>query len=452
MKLSRFNLWVEDYPGKGDWILFNTRTQALIKVNAEFRNALDASLESGIFPAQIKENLSALKNNGIIVENEQEEEAKLKDFFRQLKYESHKLAFEATILTTYSCNFRCVYCFEESVKENAFLDKQTSVLIVNWLIKRATKRNLKRIFIVYYGGEPLLNVQPIYDISWLMQEWSKKKNIDFGFGIITNGSLISPDLADKLLSLGLKEIRVTIDGDRQAHNQKRPFHDGSGTFDVIIDNIKNVIEKVNIGVAGNFDRQSFPAVLRLLDYLEEENLLYRLKTIGFAPIVPRLGPKHNPKAIELSECISFIGKDGLFNETISLKKELMRRGIKIKTGLAINACPLFMQDAGITIDPKGIIYNCNSLLGYPEFSVGDVRQEEFNENFHKFSNLDAWNKCPKDCPYVPMCQGGCRFFSYIENSNFSDLACKREYLDRITPELIKLEYENLHQGTRKDMP
>jgi uncharacterized protein len=81
-----------------------------------------------------------------------------------------------------------------------------------------------------------------------------------------------------------------------------------------------------------------------------------------------------------------------------------------------------------------------------------VRREEFNDNFHKFSNLDAWNKCPQDCPYVPMCQGGCRFFSYIENNNFSDLACKREYLDRITPELIKLEYENLHQGTRKDMP
>jgi uncharacterized protein len=102
-----------------------------------------------------------------------------------------------------------------------------------------------------------------------------------------------------------------------------------------------------------------------------------------------------------------------------------------------------MQDGGVTIDPKGLIYKCNSLLGYPEFSVGDVRNEDFNEKQQDFLNIDAWDKCPPDCPYVPMCQGGCRLFSYLEHSNFSSLSCKREYFDRISPELIKLEYERL---------
>ncbi|MDP3732139.1 MAG: SPASM domain-containing protein, partial [Candidatus Omnitrophota bacterium] len=112
-------------------------------------------------------------------------------------------------------------------------------------------------------------------------------------------------------------------------------------------------------------------------------------------------------------------------------------------GLAINACPLTMQDAGVTIDPQGLIYKCNSLLGYPEFSVGDVRNEDFNQKREEFLNIDAWNKCPPDCPYVPMCQGGCRLFSYLEQGNFSSLSCKREYFDCITPELMKLEYEKL---------
>lgn len=450
MKLSKFNLWAADYPNKGDYLLFNSRTQALLKINKEFRDALYTSVESGILSPQIKENLNALKNNGIIVEDEQEEAGKLKNFFRQLKYECNALTFEVTILTTYSCNFHCVYCFEESVKENIHLDKQTSGLIVNWLIRHAQKRNLKKIFLVYYGGEPLLNPAPIYDISQKMQEWAKKKDIDFGFAIISNGSLIKADLVDKFLSVGLRGIRVTIDGDKQAHNQKRPFLDGSATFDVIIKNIKSVIDKVNISIAGNFDAQSFPSIFKLLDYLEEEGLLRRLSDIGFAPIVPRLGPKDNPKAIELSECASYIGKEGLFNETIKIKKELMRRGLKIKTGLAINACSLIMQNGAVTIDPKGIIYKCNSLLGYPEFAIGDVRAEEFKANIDKFFNIDAWNKCAQDCPYLPLCQGGCRFFSYVENKNFSDLACKREYLDRIIPELIKLEYENLHPAENGD--
>jgi uncharacterized protein len=451
MKLSKFNLWVEDYPVKGEYLLFNARTQALIKVNREFKDALYLSEELGECPAQIKNNLKALKNNGIIVEDTQEEASKLNDFFRQLKYECGGLAFEATILTTYNCNFKCVYCFEESVKENVSLDRQTSSLITEWLIKTAEKRNLKRIFIVYYGGEPLLNIQPMYDISRAMREWSKKKNIDFGFGMITNGSLLNPEVMDRFVSLGCKNIRITIDGDRQVHDQKRPFLDGSPSFDAIIENIKSIIDKVSIDISGNFDRESFQGMFRLLDYLEDEGLLQKLHSIGFAPLVPRLGPKTNPGAVELSECASFIGKDGLFNETISIKKELIRRGVNVPTGLAINACPLFMRDAGVTIDPKGMIYKCNSLLGYPEFSVGDVRKEALNEKADEFFNIDAWKKCPADCPYVPMCQGGCRFFSYVENKNFTDLACKREYFDRIIPELIKLEYETLHSRRRDNV-
>ena len=445
MLFSKFNLWVENYPASGEYLLFNTRTQALIKVNQELKEELDGLISSKfkVQSSKLKENLTALKESGIIVEDEKEEEEKLEDFFRQLKYQSDTLPFEGTILTTYNCNFRCVYCFEEQVKENLFLDEPTSDLIIKWIMRRAKKNNLKRIFLVYYGGEPLLNTSPIYRISSKVKQWSEKEERDFGFSIITNGSLIKAKLIDELLALGLKEIRISIDGDREAHNQKRPFLDGRPSFDLIIHNIKSVIDKLDISVAGNFDRENFDSLTRLLDFLTEEGLLCKLKKIDFAPLVPRLGPKTNPGAIELNECLSFIGKEGLFNEVISIKKELLKRKLKIITGLAINACSLLMQDGGVTIDPRGDIYKCNSLLGYPEFSVGNVREDNFNHRFDEFLNIEAWNKCPKDCPYIPMCQGGCRFFSYLENKNFTDLCCKREYFERVTPELIKLEYERL---------
>jgi len=445
MKLSKFNIWVKDYPDKDEWLLFNTRTQALIKINPELKSNLDRleEFKTEDLSLLVRGCFAALKDNGIIVESEKEEEAKLNDFFRQLRYGASALPFEATILTTYSCNFRCAYCFEEAVKDNVFLNKETSDLIIMWLINRATEKKNKKIFLVYYGGEPLLNIRPIYDISWHIREWAEKKGVDFGFGIITNGSLINPDLIDKLLTVGLKEIRVTIDGDKDAHNKKRPFFDGRPTFDLIINNIKSVIDKVNVGVVGNFDHENFTSLSRFLDYLDKEGILYKLSRIDFAPLAPRLGPKNNPGAIELGECLSFVGKDGLFNEVLSIKRELIKRRIKVKTSLAINACALIMQDAGVTIDPEGVIYKCNSLVGYPEFSIGNVAYDVFNKKYQEFSNIEAWNECPKDCPYIPMCQGGCRFFSYLENNNFSGLSCKREYFDRITPELIKLEYEKL---------
>lgn len=436
MRLSKFNIWVEDYPQKGEHLLFNTRTQAIIKVNSQFRQEL-----GNLSGDQVKENLDALKENGIIIKDEEEEDTKLKDFFRQLKYESQGLSFEVTILTTYSCNFRCVYCFEESVRDNVFLDKDTSDLMVKWLIRRAEKRGIRRVHLVFYGGEPLLNIGPIYDISWQMKEWAKKKGAEFRFSIITNGSLISASLIDKFLSVGLKSVRITLDGHRETHDKKRPFMDGRPSFDVIMDNIKSIIDKTGVEVVGNFDRENFNGIFKLLDYLEGENLLHKLGRVLFSPIVPRLGSKDNPAAIELGECLSFLEKDGLFEETVTIKKDLLKRGVDVTTGLAINACPLIMEDGGITIDPTGIIYKCNSLLGYPEFSIGNVRDEDFNNNFDGFLTIDAWNRCPKDCPYVPMCQGGCRFFSYLENKNFKDLSCKKDYFDRVVPELVKLEYD-----------
>jgi len=397
-----------------------------------------------IIGPRIKDNLSALKENGIIIDSAKEEQDKLADFFHRLKYETRNITFEATILTTYKCNFKCVYCFEKSVRQDVFLDKQTSDLIIRWLTNKAEEKGYQKIFLVYYGGEPLLNIRPIYDISWSLKEWAEKKRADFGFGIITNGSLVSPQLVDKLLPVGLKEIRVTVDGDRSAHNKKRPFCDGRPTFDLIIENIKSVIDKTNIGIVGNFDRENFESINRLLDYLDKENILHKLQKIDFTPLNPRLGSKDNPGATELGECFSFFEKNGLFREVIAIKKELLKRKIRnINTGLAINACSLIMRDAGVTIDPEGIIYKCNALVGYPEFSVGNVRSNEFSGRYHDFLNINAWNKCKPDCPYIPMCQGGCRFFSYMENKDISGLSCKLEYLDKIIPELIKLEYEKL---------
>ncbi len=445
MKVSRYTLFVDDYPEKGESIAYHTRTQAMVKLNHCLRQTLNRLSVVGCqlsdFDAQTQENLKALNEMGIVVRDEEEEKERLEDFFRQIKYEPNTVAFEVTILTTYKCNFRCVYCFEESVKQDVFLDRQTSEAIINWLIKRTEKRGYKSIFIVFYGGEPLLNTEPIDYISRKMKEWADANGRRFNFAIITNGSLIKLALIDKWRKIGLDCVRVSLDGDREAHNKKRPFMNGSGSFDVIIRNIKSIIDKVKVGIAGNFDTENLESIPRLLDYLEQESLLHKLDRIGFSPIVPRLGKLNNPAAIELESCLAFFAKDGMFDATLWLRREFMRRGIKTEPGMAINICPLIMEDGGVAIDPKGVIYKCNSFLGYPEFSVGNVLNEGFNKQQKELLEIDAWRGCPEDCPYVPMCQGGCRFFSYLENKNLTDICCKRAYFERICPELIKLDYE-----------
>ena len=111
--------------------------------------------------------------------------------------------------------------------------------------------------------------------------------------------------------------------------------------------------------------------------------------------------------------------------------------------MAIAACPLTRENACVTIDQRGRIFKCNSMLGYPEFAVGDVRDNSYNEKHEEFLNLYVWQKCPQDCTYLPMCGGGCRFMAFLENKNFIAPTCKRNYLDEVAPEFIRKEYEAL---------
>jgi len=447
MEFSRFNIWVEDYPDKGDAIVYNTRTQALIRMDEGLRKDLVRFLSSPDVPApgRVAEGLESLRENGVLVADTGEENARTRDFFRQLKDGAGNLPFEVTLLTTYACNFQCVYCFEESVRENVFLEEEAARRAAGWIEQTAESEGLRSVFVVFYGGEPLLNPKAVTLVSELLAGWSRRTGITFGSSLITNGSLLTPELVDRLVPLGLKEARVTLDGDRQAHDAKRPFAGGRPSFDLIIRNLKSVVDKVGVQVSGNVDRQNLGSLPRLVDFLEAEGLLHRLRSLEFAHIMPRLGPKERPAAVELRECLPVTEDEGMFRELLAVRRDLLRRGVPFRTGLAINACPLIMRGLGVTIDPYGRIYQCNSLVGYPEFSVGHIREAGWGPKRAEFLGIEAWNQCPPDCPYLPMCQGGCRFFSYLENGNFSGLSCKRAHMDRIVPDLIKLEYDMLHR-------
>ncbi|MCK5013842.1 MAG: SPASM domain-containing protein, partial [Candidatus Omnitrophica bacterium] len=98
----------------------------------------------------------------------------------------------------------------------------------------------------------------------------------------------------------------------------------------------------------------------------------------------------------------------------------------------------------VTIDQQGRFYRCNSLLGHPEFAIGDARHDEFNETQKEFRDLDVWKQCPVDCAYLPMCSGGCRLMSFVGgNKNFKVVSCKKDYLNEMAPEFIKRDYDRM---------
>ncbi|MBI5778923.1 MAG: SPASM domain-containing protein [Planctomycetes bacterium] len=474
MKLSKYTVF---YGNNGDSLVYNTRTQGVLRihphtngigvgVNKEVRDFIGKIISNGVsLSPEEQQCLNTLKDSGIIVDKETDEDKVLESWFDEIKFRPRPL--HATILTTFKCNFACTYCFEEGVKEQQTMDDQTADQVIAYLKHKAEEKQSPKIRLMFYGGEPLMNPAAIIKIASALQQWTAEKGIKFSFGMITNGSLVRKDIIERLTPLGLTSIRITLDGDKEVHDRRRPYLDGRGSFETIMANIMSITgmevhphtNSIGVGVkvelGANFDRANIAGLHRLLDYLEQKGLNKRIARVLFAPVVSRLGPSPilSPEGrgkgeggadrvrgitVEPVGCHKLSGE--LAEEGIKLEKELIQRGYRTPSSVKVNACPMTMDDSMLVIDPAGDIYKCEAFVGREQFCIGNVRERRFNHRYAEFLALKPWKECG-DCAYVPMCGGGCRYIAQLKHSDYTKPACDKEYYEKIFPQLLKMDYE-----------
>lgn len=430
------------YGDKGEYLIFNTLTKALIKAEQDLVDAIRYLPDMKRFKGY-DDIVSNLVENGFIVRTQKEERENLNGFYKQLIERHDAWPFEVTILTTFNCNFACAYCFEKGASCDENLTQENIEHIMCWLSQQIEEYQYPRLRVVFYGGEPLLNKHAIDTLVRRLGWLCEQKEIEISFSMITNGYLLNRADVETWLPFGFKDVRFTIDGDRQSHNARRPLRTGAPTFDTIIENMESIIDlDIDVSVTGNYDKDNIENMVALLDYLKERGLLYKLKSVGFSPILPRLGTRMNPARVELTHCLHNYDEE-TFKMNSYLRKEMIKRALDVPKGLGYLVCPLVSKHNGVVIDPNGLIYKCPTMVGYPEFAVGSVTNSEYNETYNEFIDIKAWERCDKDCPYVPVCVGGCRFMAYVRDGHFKNIWCEKPFLEKMSDELIRLEYEGL---------
>ncbi len=152
--------------------------------------------------------------------------------------------------------------------------------------------------------------------------------------MITNGTLLTPDVVGRLKPLGLKIASVTLDGPKEIHDQFRPFKSGKGTFDTIVRNVKDVCDMINIHIGGNYTKDNYSEFPSLLDYLMDNGLTPdRISSLNFYPVI-----KESPE-FALPDftggCVS-INEPWLFDAGIFLRREILKRGYRIHRRLCLH--------------------------------------------------------------------------------------------------------------------
>jgi uncharacterized protein len=157
---------------------------------------------------------------------------------RQIAASISPKVLELILLPTEKCNFRCTYCYEDFE-----LGKMSEVTIsaIEQLLERRVK-NLQQLRFSWFGGEPLVAKDVVLRLAKYAYDQCREHGVKFDGGLTTNAYILDKALAEQLIQLKQNFFQITLDGWREAHDEKRKRADGRGTFDVIWSNLLGLKE------------------------------------------------------------------------------------------------------------------------------------------------------------------------------------------------------------------
>lgn len=421
--MVELSFYTKKYENKFDpetLILYSTKTSALIVIpNETFQR-----LEEGKLSPEDERLLTEL---GFLVEDREKEREYMINIFDLLETPY----VETIFVLNRDCNFSCKYCFEANIKESVYMSQKVLNQSIEF-INRELEKGAKALLIGLYGGEPLLKPRLTKEVLVRAKELCEKFKIELKATLVTNGSLMKKELVKELTQLGLKKVRITLDGPPQIHNYFRPFKNGKESFHIILSNIKECASVLKeLEVAGNYSKETYKEFPKLLDILLEEGLgPDRVASIRFEPIIKQ------PSGISIYKggCSS-INEAWVSEAALFLREQILKRGYKAK-----RIEPIFCMvnsKRSFVIDTDGSIYKCPGFLGIEKFKIGDVFQGVKDASPY---NLNRWkNKECMSCVYLPLCYGGCRYMSYLRFGNLEKLDCQKPFFEKNLYKFIEQE-------------
>jgi uncharacterized protein len=431
MQLSHYlkKFHCSDQPGYH--LLYSTRTSASVLVDdVTLLAAQEGSLTEG-------EEIT-LARLGILVKNRDEERAMLRDIL--INTNLQHTVFNGIVVLNLDCNLACSYCYEDNFRGRHYMSSATADLLVE-TIQRDQIEQGRNATLSFYGGEPLLSIPLIKTISSKLKQAAEKQGTKFRFTLVTNGTLLSRRVAEDLLSLGLFGAKFTLDGPRHIHDQCRPFVSGKGSFDIIVNNIKEVCDLIALQLGGNFTRHNYRDFPLLLDHLLAEGITPdKLALVLFTPVIPKAG---NQGVTDFNNCVRDY-EPWLAEASLYLREETLRRGYSVPKP-KLSACMVeFNSDLVINYD--GSLYKCPAFMAYDELRIGTLA-DGIND-YRVSHNLDIWQKdeC-LDCAYLPLCFGGCRQLTLSRNGKIDGVDCRKGLYDAVLERTIRQDL--VYQATKK---
>jgi len=325
----------------------------------------------------------------------------------------------ACLHLAHDCNLRCDYCF---AKGGAFAGKRelmsvdTAIASIDFIAGISGAR--RNIEIDFFGGEPMLNFEVLKKTVEYARSIEKQHGKKFRFTATTNAYRLNDEMKE-YIDGNMDNIVVSIDGRPHVHDAVRKNAGGSGSYENVVANAKELLLKRK---GEYYIRGTYTA-----DNLDFSRDVLHIADIGFK------GVSIEPVVTKGDKALKPEHLDTIFAEYDTLACEYEKRR---KEGCGFTFFH-FMVDLGagpclqkrvrgcgagteyVAIAPSGDVYPCHQFVGKPEYRLGSVYDGKLNADISKaFDECNIFNieNCSK-CWAKYYCSGGCAAANYNINGD-----------------------------------
>lgn len=428
MKYSKYNSILQLSDSLS--VLYNSKEDKSIIISNSKTDLLKFS------PEHLANQDSEIYNNLIqinaIVADDKNELQEVIELGKQI--ENNDEYYKLIINPTMGCNFSCWYCYESHIVGSKMSKSNVDKIIKfidNILLE---KPNLKTFDLAFFGGEPLMYyskvTRPIID--YYRTKYEIHKNINFEISFTSNGYLLSDIILNHLIEKNdYKHFQITLDGNREEHNQVRVAQKEEGSYDVIIESIRRLLENgVEVVLRVNYTAltaYSVGDILNDISHFTDANK--RNLSIDFHRVW-----QDKEEVADIDEFINSI-KESFENSNFRVVRNDIVENFK-------KPCYADRENE-VVINFNGDIYKCTARDFSKENSYGfidDNGKLNWNDKIETWKKLKIQSKACQSCRILPLCGGGCH---QINLELLGTDSCQMGYSEEKKDEIILTRLENL---------
>jgi len=307
-----------------------------------------------------------------------------------------------TIAPTLACNFRCPYCFETHTP--TVMSKEIQDKVVDMVKDYFLLCHPHFFSVSWYGGEPLLQPKIIENLSHRFIELCTENNVEYSADIVTNGYLLTQEIADMLAECKVTRCQITLDGLQECNDRTRILADGGGSFKVITDNLRNLKISFDVNVRCNLterNKQDFHGLKKLVEEIARQS-----------------GNKLKCYCHPMDDLIT--ADRAALHEKIVDKNDFMEFRDSSERFLSIGSYDLCYCGANrnsfFVVAPDGNLFKCWNDITVPSMRVANLLEDkrpflaqlrnEVGKMYLDVTSIMDNEEC-RECQLLPVCKGGC---------------------------------------------